>query len=113
MHDALLGQRKEYKASILNMKGAINPTKNRGIIWPNNTQKTLKWSQEQLIIHATLMSQKQGQKRDKGRGVSLPYARLQDPLFTTENPLDFSGGKANTQKDSKLIKEGTKGPNNA
>ena len=53
-------------------------------------------------MHATLMSQKHEQMRHKGRGVSLPYARLQNHFFTTKNPLDFSGEKANAQKYSKL-----------
>ena len=60
-------------------------------------------------MNATLMSQKHKQMRHKGRGVSLPYTRLQDPFTTTRTPLDFSGEKANTQKVPKLNKEGTKG----
>ena len=65
-------------------------------------------------MHATLMSQKHEQMRHKGRGVSLPYARLQNLFFTTENPLDFGGEKANPQKLQRLNKEGTKkSPNKA
>ena len=59
-------------------------------------------------MHATLMSQKHKQKREKGRGVSLPYARPQNHFFTTDNPLDFSGEKANAQRFPKLNKESTK-----
>ena len=55
-------------------------------------------------MHATLVSQKNEQMRDQGRGVSLPYVRPQAPFFTTENPLDFSGEKANTQTVPKLNK---------
>ena len=58
--------------------------------------------------HATLMSQKHEQMRHKGRGVSLPYAKHQNLIFTTENPQDFSGKKANTRKLQRLNKEGTK-----
>ena len=59
-------------------------------------------------MYATFMSQKHKQMRQKGRGVSLPYARPQNPFTTTKNPLDFSGEKANTRKFPKLNKEGTK-----
>ena len=55
-------------------------------------------------MYTTLMSQKHEQMRDQGRGVSLPYARLQDPFTNTENTLDFSSEKANTQKVPKLNK---------
>ena len=99
----------EYKANVLCMQRVNKPTRDRGIIWQKNTQKPLKWSQRQLGMHATLISLKHKQKRQKGRGVSLPYARPQNLFFTTENPLDFSGEKANTQKVQSSIKEGTKG----
>ena len=98
----------EYKASVLSMRGTINPTKNRDILWPNDTQKPLKWSQRQLGMRATCISLKHKQKRHKGRGVSLPYARPQNLFFTTENPLDFSGEKANARRFSKLNKDSTK-----
>ena len=67
-------------------------------------------------MHATLMSQKHKQKRDKGRGVSLPYARPRNLFFTIENPLDFSGEKAKTKglqspkrKAEKETKQGLRG----
>ena len=61
-------------------------------------------------MHATFISLKHKLKRHKGRGVSLSYARPQNPFFTTENPLDFifSGEKAKTPKFPKLNKEVTK-----
>ena len=46
--------------------------------------------------------------RHKVRGVSLPYARPQNHFLTTDNPLDFSGEKANTRKFQRLKKEDTK-----
>ena len=62
------------------------------------------------------MSQKHEQMRHKGRGVSLPYERLQNLFFTTENPLDFSGEEAKTKglqslkrKTQKEAKQGLRG----
>ena len=108
MHGTFLGKMEECKASTLCMQGAINPTKERDIIWPYNTQKPLKWSQKQQSMHAILVSQKHEQMRHKGRRVALPHVRHQNHFFTTENPLDFSGEKANAQRYSKLNKESTK-----
>ena len=54
------------------------------------------------------MSPKYVQMRHKGRGVSLPYTRLQTIFFTTENPLDFSGEKANTTKQVRLKEKNAK-----
>ena len=54
------------------------------------------------------MSPKLAQMRPNGRGVSLPYARLQTIFFATKNPLDFSGEKANTTKQIRLKEKDTK-----
>ena len=54
------------------------------------------------------MSPKYAQMRHKGRRVTLPYTRLQPIFFTTENPLEFSGEKANTKKQIRLKEKDTK-----
>ena len=59
-------------------------------------------------MHATILSQNKGKRGTKGRGVSLPYTRLQTNLLTTENPLIFSGEKKQTHKQTRPKNGSTK-----
>ena len=54
-------------------------------------------------------SKKQGKQGTKGRGVSLPYMRLETIFLTTENPLVFSGEKAKNTKQTKPKEKALKG----
>ena len=53
-------------------------------------------------------AQKAKKQNHKGRGVSLPYARLQTTFLTTENPLVFSGEKTKTLKQTRPYQRGNK-----
>ena len=48
-----------------------------------------------------LWAQNKGKQRAKGRGVSLPYLRLENIILTTENPLIFSGEKIKEHQNKK------------
>ena len=93
---------------VTSMQWGTNPAKNRGYIWPKTSKKLLKWGQEWLSTHATLLSQKAREQNNEGRGVSLPYARPLTILFNTEKPLVFGGEKANTLKQTKPYQRGNK-----
>ena len=54
------------------------------------------------------VSQSKDQRGTKGRGVSLPYIRLQNTSLTTENPLVFGGEKTKNTKLNKASRKGTK-----
>ena len=54
------------------------------------------------------MGQNVRKQDNEGRGVSLPYARLQTTFLTTENPLVFSGEKTKTLKQTRLYQGGNK-----
>ena len=54
------------------------------------------------------VSQSKDQRGTKGRGVSLPYTRLQNTFLNTKNPLIFSDEKTKATKQTRLEKGSTK-----
>ena len=59
-------------------------------------------------MHVTLLSQNARKQDNEGRGVSLPYERLQTTFLTTENPLVFIGEKTKTLKQTRPYQRGNK-----
>ena len=113
MYDALLGKIREYKASILSMQGAINPTKNRDKIRP----KHLKTSEmkPKAIKHTCYPYEPKMQTKRETKEEGCPS--LMQDFKTPSSPLKILWilvvRRPTHEGIQSLTKEGTKGPNKA